>query len=112
MKAAEHELQKAVAQMLDNFNYPYFAIPNGGLRSKITGARLKAEGVKAGVADIFIYRSNSSYHGIFLELKFGTNKQQKTQKEFQKKAESEGYLYLVCYSVAEVYHHLAKYKNG
>lgn len=31
-----------------------FAVPNGEQRSKITGARLKAEGVTAGVPDLFI----------------------------------------------------------
>lgn len=30
-----------------------YAIPNGGRRDAITGARLKAEGVLAGVPDIF-----------------------------------------------------------
>jgi len=31
-----------------------FAIPNGEARSRTTGARLKAEGVSAGVPDLFI----------------------------------------------------------
>jgi hypothetical protein len=31
-----------------------FAIPNGGYRSKVTAANLKAEGVKKGVPDLFI----------------------------------------------------------
>ena len=31
-----------------------FAIPNGSQRSRTTGARLKAEGVSAGVPDLFI----------------------------------------------------------
>ena len=31
-----------------------FAIPNGSQRSRTTGAKLKAEGVSAGVPDLFI----------------------------------------------------------
>ena len=31
-----------------------FAIPNGSQRSRTTGARLKAEGVSAGVPDLFV----------------------------------------------------------
>ena len=31
-----------------------FAIPNGGQRSRTTGAKLKAEGVSAGVPDLYI----------------------------------------------------------
>lgn len=112
MKQQEHELQKAVVQMLTNFNIPFFAVPNGGMRNLKVAQKLKAEGVKAGVADIFIYRANSQYHGIFLELKVGANRQQKTQKEFQKLAEAEGFAYWLCYSVAEVYTKYQAYKNG
>ena len=36
-----------------------FAIPNGGKRDKITGARMRAEGVKPGVPDIFWAFTNS-----------------------------------------------------
>jgi hypothetical protein len=55
-----------------------FAIPNGGLRSKVTASRLKAEGVKSGVSDIFLpvirrkpnfIGSNYCYHGLFIEMK-------------------------------------------
>ena len=31
-----------------------FAVPNGGRRDAVTGARLKAEGVKAGVPDVWL----------------------------------------------------------
>ena len=31
-----------------------FAVPNGGRRDKVTAGRLKAEGVKAGVLDIWL----------------------------------------------------------
>ena len=34
-------------------DYVLFAVPNGGNRSAITGAILKAEGVMPGVADLF-----------------------------------------------------------
>ena len=46
-----------------------FAIPNGGLRSKKTAARLKAEGVKAGVPDIFLPVSVGIWSGLFVEMK-------------------------------------------
>lgn len=56
-----------------------FAIPNGGLRDKITAGRLKAEGVKSGVPDIMLpvakYGNTqydvepTYYHGLFIELK-------------------------------------------
>lgn len=47
-----------------------FAIPNGEARSVVTGARLKAAGVKRGVPDLFlpVARPTGAY-GLFLELK-------------------------------------------
>ncbi len=48
-----------------------FSIPNGGLRNKATAARLKAEGVKAGVPDIFLPLARGQYHGLFIEMKVG-----------------------------------------
>ncbi len=46
-----------------------FAIPNGGHRHPATGAKLKAEGVKAGVPDIALMVAKKGYHGLFIELK-------------------------------------------
>ena len=41
-----------------------FAIPNGGVRGKIAGGRLKNEGVSAGVPDLFI-----PAWGLWIEMK-------------------------------------------
>ena len=45
------------------------AIPNDGRRDAVTGARLKAEGVKAGVPDLFLPMARRGFHGLFIELK-------------------------------------------
>lgn len=54
------------------------AIPNGGHRDKVTAAKLKAEGVKAGIPDVFLPVARSFgvpggpvtwYHGLYVELK-------------------------------------------
>jgi len=78
-----------------------FAIPNGGLRSKATAANLRREGVKAGVADIFVPIPSYGYHGLFIEMKFGKNKLTPEQREFFDYATQQGYCYKVAYS-AEV----------
>lgn len=57
MNYEEHQLQKSICQLLDIAlpdTYRYFAVPNGGWRNPKEAARLKAEGVKAGVPDICI----------------------------------------------------------
>lgn len=69
----EHNEQKALfawwrAQYRD-MEPLLIAIPNGGARSLRTGAMLKAEGVRAGVPDIFLAWPAGGYHGLWIELK-------------------------------------------
>lgn len=47
------------------------AIANGGQRDKITAGKLKAEGVKPGVPDIFLPlpTSDRAYCGLYVEMK-------------------------------------------
>lgn len=45
------------------------AIPNGGARDVPTAGRLRAEGVKAGVFDIFVPVAVNGWHGMYLEMK-------------------------------------------
>jgi len=71
----EHGEQLAVMQWaaLNMKRFPelrwLFAIPNGGGRSAIQGARLKAEGVKPGVSDLMLPVARKGYHGLFIEMK-------------------------------------------
>lgn len=84
-----------------------FAIPNGGLRDKITAGKLKAAGVKAGVWDIFLpvpvsmFKTGGGvsnwYHGLFIEMKVGKNDLSDKQVEF-KQAMNNVYAMSVCYS--------------
>ena len=45
------------------------AIPNGGARDRITGARLKAEGVLAGMPDLCLPVPRGPWAGLYIELK-------------------------------------------
>ena len=60
MKLTEHRIQAGLFKWfkLASARHPelalLFAIPNGGARDPITGAMLKAEGVKRGVPDLFL----------------------------------------------------------
>ena len=46
-----------------------FAIPNGGSRHKVEAMRLKMEGVRAGVPDLFLPIAANGKHGLFIEMK-------------------------------------------
>lgn len=46
-----------------------FAIPNGGERNVIVASRLKAEGVRAGVPDLFLAVKRGNHGGLFIEMK-------------------------------------------
>lgn len=73
--ADEHGEQRALfewwrlSQRLRPWRDCFFAIPNGGLRKRGVAGRLKAEGVKAGVPDMFLAWPAGDYHGLFIELK-------------------------------------------
>lgn len=68
-----------------------FAIPNGGARDMITGARLKAEGVRRGVFDLCLTVARKQFHGLYIEMKVGSNKPSPEQQDFQKHLLAQGY---------------------
>lgn len=72
-----------------------YAVPNGGGRTAVQGARLKAEGVKPGVSDICLPIARQGYHGFYLELKKPGNLKGESddQKEFGAFVTEQGYLY-------------------
>jgi hypothetical protein len=74
-----------------------FAIPNGGYRTKSTAGRLKAEGVRSGVWDIFVPVQMGQHCGLWIEMKAGTNKLTVGQNAFRAVV-GESYSWAVCYS--------------
>ncbi|WP_432046532.1 VRR-NUC domain-containing protein [Weeksella virosa] len=78
-----------------------FSIPNGGSRHQKEVAKIKAEGVVAGVSDLFIMKASRGFHGLFIEMKYGKNTTTEKQDVFLAKARSERYATAVCYSFEE-----------
>ena len=73
------------------------AIPNGGLRSKATAAKLKAEGVRAGVPDLFLPVASRGMHGLWIEMKRGDGGQiSAAQKEWHIALQAQGYGVAIC----------------
>lgn len=75
------------------------AIPNGGHRHIGAARKLKAEGVRAGMADYFLFVPRGGYHGLALELKapVKTARVSVAQKEISTLLQAQGYVYRVCY---------------
>jgi len=117
MREQEHHLQVALFNWarFHEEKYPIlgllFAIPNGGHRHITVAKKMKAEGVKAGVPDICLpvptMRPKDEFGelfmipGLFIEMKYGSNKPTKNQKRWLKSLEEQGYKTAVCYSDQE-----------
>lgn len=87
-----------------------FAIPNGGHRHKAVATKLKKEGVRAGVPDIFLCVPNRhGKHGLFIELKVGKNKPTKNQLHWLSGLSAEGYEAVLCYGFEEAKEAIIKY---
>ena len=116
MRDVEHNIQVACVRW---FRYKHqslspllFAIPNGGQRNVIVAAKLKAEGVLAGVSDLLLLVPNRDYHALCIEMKSGKGRQTENQKAWQKEVEKHGYKYAVCRSFDEFMKTINEYLNG
>lgn len=98
----EHDLQVAcVAWFRSTFAHHgpvLFAVPNGGGRNAVEGARLKAEGVTPGVADLILLEARGGYSCLCIEMKTHRrgSGQSQAQREWQRAAEWGGAKYVVC----------------
>ena len=77
-------------------------IPNGGQRTIMAGARLKAEGVVKGYPDIMVFADPYRFNGLAIELKVWPNKPSPEQEELHALLESQGWRVAVCYGLGEV----------
>lgn len=86
-----------------------FAIPMGGRRDKITGARMKAEGARRGVPDIFVAVPAQGKHGLFIEMKVEGGTVSKHQEVWRERLLGQGYGHAICYTASDALGLLARY---
>ena len=99
----ELTLQKFAVALLRSSAAPgviYFHCPNGAPTSARTGARMKAMGLLAGVADLVIVRPGGLVY--FLELKTAKGSLSIAQRAFRDACEANGVPYAVAYSPERV----------
>ena len=93
-----------------------FAIPNGGFRHWKTAAYLKAEGVKAGVPDLFLAvhvhppRVPNFRNGLFIEMKRPRGpKPIESQQWWHEQLRRQNYQVEVCYGFEEAQSAILRY---
>jgi hypothetical protein len=89
-----------------------FAIPNGGARNPITGAVLKAEGVRRGVPDLFLAAPVGGAHGLFLEFKTGTGRVSEEQECMMAVLRCQGYACAVVRGFDQAQRTITSYLHG
>jgi hypothetical protein len=122
IKRSEHDEQVALFQMaaLHEARIPelrcLFAIPNGGHRHKAVAAKLKAEGVKAGVPDVCLpvpgdwsFYDGYKSHALYIEMKVGKNKPTEKQTAWIKELRTANNRVEVCYSADEAWKVITDY---
>lgn len=68
------------------------SIPNGGKRNAVVGRRLKLEGTKKGLLDLFVPCPRAWFAGLYIEVKQGNRLMTAEQEDFAEYARRHGYL--------------------
>lgn len=99
----ESKMQRSCVKWF-RYQYPqykklFYSIPNGGHRNKVTAGIMKEEGQLPGVLDLFLAVPRHGFHGLYIEMKYGSNGLSQEQKEFIDAVESQNYKTDVCYTL-------------
>lgn len=113
-RSPEHSIQAAWFQWarLDKDACCAFAVPNGGKRSLITAVRLKAEGVRAGVLDVFVPKARGGSHGLWIEFKAGSGSLTKEQIAEADRLVKDGFTVLVAWNAGDAVTFTMDYLRG
>lgn len=120
-KTSEHDEQVELFRLAEMHTNKHpslallFAIPNAGKRSYIVGARMKAEGLRAGVPDIFLPAVRyckpecEMLGGLFIEMKIKGNRPTMLQRHWQEALRYAGYRVVVAYGWQEAWDAICDY---
>lgn len=108
MLPTEEQEQRQLFAWAERYSFCYpelklmFHVPNGGKRGKAEAGRFKAEGVKAGVPDIFLPVPRNGVHGLFIEMKrIKGGTVSKDQTRWLESLRGQGYAAVVCRGAGE-----------
>lgn len=118
-----HQMALFAWSALEQQTYPQLrwlhAIPNGGLRSARTGAKMKATGARKGVWDVYLpvplfsFSTGRYTAGLYIEMKKpGTGRLTKEQKEFEKHLSFYGFRRNICFTWEEARDAILEYLSN
>ncbi len=117
--ATESEEQQALFSYcaVETGRYPELEMlvhtPNEGKRTRVTGGRLKKEGLRKGYPDITLYLPSCGYHGLMIELKRRRgSKKTPEQKEWIRKLNEYGYAAAFCYGWEDAWKFIKAYLDA
>lgn len=84
-----------------------YHIPNEGKRD--SGGKFKAMGLKKGVPDLCLPYPKGCYIGLYIEMKFGTNKPTQEQLQFLYDMKETGHYTCICYTAEAAIEVLRRY---
>lgn len=87
-------------------------IPNGGERNKVVALKLKNQGVKKGIPDIFFPCARKGFYGLYIEMKKEGGVLSKEQKNIIHQLQMNGYCVRICYTFNEARIALLEYYYG
>lgn len=75
-----------------------YHVPNGGHRHKLVAAKLKQQGVKAGIPDLVLPMARGGYFGLYIEFKATIDPApvSASQTACIRRLNEQGYLAIVC----------------
>jgi hypothetical protein len=89
-----------------------YHVPNGGQRSKSTGAAMKRQGVKSGVSDLVVMDARGGWFGLYMEFKASpphTAALADSQHDWLALAEGRGYCAVLAVGLEEAKAVLRRY---
>ena len=97
---SEHWEQKNLFLWLSRLEHPakdlMFAIPNMGKRHVSFAVKMRDEGLKSGVPDMFMAYPAGGWHGLFIELKSLVGRARPEQLEWLAALQENGYRAELC----------------
>ena len=91
-----------------------YHVPNGGQRSKRTGAAMKRQGVKSGVSDLVVMDARGGWFGLYMEFKASpphTAALADSQHDWLARAFCQGYCAVLAVGLEEAKAALSEYAS-